>query len=129
MKEKDFYSVLQVSSSAEQAAIQRAYRALMRRYHPDAGWEQDAARTKQINAAYDVLSDPEKRRLYDAQRLKQEKGKEKKRPPSRPKRPTVAPEPFEAEPFEQRRGISERALFLWSLAFILTLVALLLTGP
>src|SRR6201986_992971 len=63
----DFYEVLGVSRDAEPDAIQRAYRRLARQNHPDvnksAGSEE---RFKEIAEAYDVLSDPELRRRYDA---------------------------------------------------------------
>ena len=62
----DYYSVLGVSPSSEDVVIRAAYRALMRRYHPDADSSDDATeRARLINAAYAVLSDPEQRRRYD----------------------------------------------------------------
>jgi len=63
----DYYSVLGVSRDASSEEIKRAFRALARQYHPDANPSPEAeARFKEINAAYEVLSDPVKRQRYDA---------------------------------------------------------------
>ena len=62
----DHYQVLGVTRDAGPDEIKRAFRALARRYHPDANPDPDAeARFKEINAAYEVLSDPVKRERYD----------------------------------------------------------------
>ena len=64
---RDFYDVLGVSRGASQDEIQRAYRKLARTYHPDLNRDPAAEeRFKEISEAYDVLSDPETRRRYDA---------------------------------------------------------------
>src|SRR3954447_5972865 len=64
---RDFYEVLGVSKNAEQSEIQRAYRKLARQHHPDVNKDPSAeARFKEISEAYDVLSDPELRKRYDA---------------------------------------------------------------
>jgi hypothetical protein len=66
---KDYYRVLQVDPAAEPKVIQAAYRGLAAKYHPDRYKGPDAtARMQQINEAYDVLSDPAKRRDYDRSR-------------------------------------------------------------
>ena len=63
---QDHYSVLGVAPSADQAEIRAAYRALMRKFHPDADPGSEAAeRAREINAAYNVLGSPEKRAAYD----------------------------------------------------------------
>ena len=61
------YNTLGVSQRAEAEEIKKAYKKLARKYHPDRNPGDEAAeeRFKQINAAYDVLSDPVTRRNYD----------------------------------------------------------------
>jgi curved DNA-binding protein len=64
---RDFYEVLGVSRDADQSEIQRAYRRLARRHHPDVNKDPAAEeRFKELSEAYDVLSDPEQRKRYDA---------------------------------------------------------------
>ncbi len=59
----DYYKTLGVSRNATQDEIKKAYRKLARTHHPDAGG--DEAKFKEINEAYEVLSDEKKRKLYD----------------------------------------------------------------
>ncbi len=64
--ERDYYEVLGVERGADDAEIKRAYRRLAQQWHPDVN--QDAAaqeRFKEINEAYQVLSDPQRRQAYD----------------------------------------------------------------
>ncbi len=64
---QDFYQTLGVPRTASQDDIQRAYRRLARQYHPDVNHDPGAEdRFKDVSEAYDVLSDPETRRRYDA---------------------------------------------------------------
>ncbi len=64
---RDFYEVLGVGRNASPDEIQRAYRKLAREYHPDINKDPAAeAQFKDVAEAYDVLSDPETRRRYDA---------------------------------------------------------------
>ncbi len=67
MEYKDYYKILGVSRNATQEEIKRAYRKLAAKYHPDKnkGNKEAEERFKEINEAYQVLSDPEKRKLYD----------------------------------------------------------------
>jgi curved DNA-binding protein len=67
VEHKDYYRILGVARGASEQEIKRAYRKLARQYHPDVnpGDKQAEARFKQINEAYGVLSDKEKRSKYD----------------------------------------------------------------
>lgn len=64
---RDYYEVLGVSKDADDAALKKAYRALAKKYHPDAnpGDKEAEAKFKEASEAYAVLSDPEKRKQYD----------------------------------------------------------------
>jgi curved DNA-binding protein len=63
---KDYYQILGVPREASAADITKAFRRLARKYHPDVSKEPDAERhMKEVNEAYAVLSDPEKRTAYD----------------------------------------------------------------
>src|ERR1700733_3877224 len=66
MAAQDFYDVLGVPRSASSEEIQRAYRQLARRYHPDVNKDPGSEeRFKEVSEAYDVLSDPDTRSRYD----------------------------------------------------------------
>ena len=64
---KDFYDVLGVPRGAPDKDIRSAYRKLARKYHPDVTPNDKSAeaRFKEVTAAFEVLSDPEKRKKYD----------------------------------------------------------------
>lgn len=62
----NYYVVLGVPQTAEADMIRTAFRALVRRYHPDAGAGSSTARFREIVEAYETLGSPERRRRYDA---------------------------------------------------------------
>ncbi|NLC96096.1 MAG: molecular chaperone DnaJ [Erysipelotrichaceae bacterium] len=65
-EKRDYYDVLGVSKGASEQEIKKAYRSLAKKYHPDVSKEKDAeAKFKEINEAYEVLSDTQKRATYD----------------------------------------------------------------
>jgi DnaJ-class molecular chaperone len=63
---KDYYSILGVSRGATDDELKKAYRKLALKYHPDKNKAKGAEdKFKEIGEAYDVLSDPKKRQIYD----------------------------------------------------------------
>ena len=64
---RDYYEVLGVDKNADEATIKKAYRTLAKKYHPDMnpGDKEAEAKFKEVNEAYDVLSDPDKKAKYD----------------------------------------------------------------
>ena len=68
-EDKDYYAILQVHLRAEPEVIEAAYRRLSRKYHPDVSGEADAGqRMRELKEAFEVLSDPARRRAYDRHR-------------------------------------------------------------
>lgn len=66
MEYKDYYSILGLSKTASQDEIRKVYRRLAKKFHPDVNKAPDAEKKyKDINEAYEVLKDPEKRQKYD----------------------------------------------------------------
>ena len=65
-QKRDYYEVLEISRNASEQDIKKAFRRLAMKYHPDRNKAADAeAKFKEINEAYEVLSTPEKRQMYD----------------------------------------------------------------
>jgi len=65
---KDYYRVLGLPHDADQKAIRRAYLSLAKKYHPDAGEGSSAEKFRDVQDAYNLLSDSRKRREYDLSR-------------------------------------------------------------
>ena len=95
---KDYYATLGVAHDATAEDIKKAFRKLARKYHPDVSKEKDAeARMKEVNEAYTVLSDPEKRAAYDQLGQGYQPGQEFRPPPD-----------WDAGYEFSRRGFSQR---------------------
>jgi len=62
---KDYYEVLGISKNATTEEIKKAYRKLAQQYHPDKAGKSSEEKFKEVNEAYQVLSDPQKRARYD----------------------------------------------------------------
>ncbi|MFM6529859.1 MAG: DnaJ domain-containing protein, partial [Dolichospermum sp.] len=64
---KDYYAILGITKTATSEEIKQAFRKLARKYHPDVNPnnKQAEAKFKEVNEAYEVLSDPDKRKKYD----------------------------------------------------------------
>ncbi|RMF01049.1 MAG: VWA domain-containing protein [Chloroflexi bacterium] len=74
--DKDYYQILEVDNSATEDQIRKSYRLLVRQYHPDVSPDPGAEdKFKAIQEAYEVLGDPEQRRIYD--RMREADGQDK----------------------------------------------------
>ncbi|WP_029894171.1 DnaJ C-terminal domain-containing protein [Desulfohalovibrio reitneri] len=83
VKYKDYYEILDVSRSASQEEISKAYKKLARKYHPDLNPDDPEAENKfkEVGEAYEVLKDPEKRKLYDSLGPNWQQGQDFQPPP------------------------------------------------
>lgn len=65
---KDLYKILGVPRNVSEQELRAAYRALVKKYHPDTGAGSSVERFREIQAAYETLSDPGRRAVYDRER-------------------------------------------------------------
>ena len=94
----NLYAILGIAPDADEEAIRTAYRTLARRYHPDVGAGSSSDKFRQITEAYETLSDPSRRGVYDTEYRRIQ-------PPRRMvPDPIIVPEPMiTAEPFTDPR--------------------------
>jgi hypothetical protein len=135
----DYYAVLQVHPDADFEVIEAAYRQLMKKHHPDRAGddprqiEASLTRAKAINAAFGVLRDPEQRRRYDLDRLRNQFARgtsTRSTPPPPPPRPPNPPPQAAASAeavvvLDPARGPSS----LWAPLALLSAAYYLLPGP
>ena len=82
MEYKDYYKIMGVDRDASADEIKRAYRKLARKYHPDVSDEPDAEdKFQELQEAYEVLKDPEKRKAYDELGMNWQQGEDFRPPP------------------------------------------------
>jgi DnaJ-class molecular chaperone len=96
MASKDYYLILGISRRENVRAIQDAFRELAKRYHPDRAGPEGTRQFQDIQEAYEVLSDPEKRKSYNYE-LEQDEIKIHSRPEPIFSRPASKPEPLVPE--------------------------------
>jgi len=98
---KDYYEILGVSRGASEADIKKSFRKLARQYHPDVARDKKQAeeKFKEINEAYEVLSDSEKRKKYDELGASWKSGADFRPPPGW--------EGAQGQPFRGRRGAGQ----------------------
>src|ERR1700689_2849489 len=82
MQYRDYYEILGLTRAADADEVKRAYRKLARKFHPDVSKEPNAeAKFKEVQEAYEVLRDPEKRAAYDQLGNEMKSGQEFPPPP------------------------------------------------
>src|SRR5215472_7251383 len=117
MEYRDYYKVLGVARTATADEIKKTYRRLARKYHPDVSKEKDAEQKfKEVQEAYEVLKDPEKRAAYDQLGSEWKSGQQFRPPPDwgsgfefrgGPRQRTGARGGARAEEFEEAEGFSD----------------------
>ena len=126
MAAQSYYELLQVTPTADLEIITAAYRALIRRHHPDRNPSPTAdATTKRLNEAWEVLSDPAKRAEYDR---KLGAGSSSRpapppRPPNRPTQETPPPRPKPSPP--PRASEPDNQDVLWVTLGLLIVLAII----
>lgn len=105
-EELDYYAILEVERTADEEALRLAYRRLAWRYHPDVAGPDALNKMQVINAAYQTLSDPERRRAYDAGLRPIPEGAAPRREPAGEHRPRAGLRGLSATPFALHRRFS-----------------------
>ena len=126
MAEESYYELLQVSPTADLEIITAAYRALIRRHHPDRNPSPTAdATTKRLNEAWEILSDPAKRAEYDRQFAAGSSSRPAPppRPPNRPTQETPPPRPKPSPP--PRASEPDNQDVLWVTLGLLIILAII----
>lgn len=118
---KDFYEILGVSPKSETEVITAAYKAMMRKYHPDTNKSASAAdKAQEINEAYEVLKSPLKRREYDAERAHGSAPSPPPPPPPPPPPTPPRPNEFRSEKVSKSKGgYFPSRIVPWVVAFLL----------
>lgn len=104
---KDYYKILQVAPDASPEVIQMAYKALAKKYHPDLNPEQEEAaqeKMKDVNEAYEILSDKDKRWQYDKSRY--QKPKTEQQPHYEEPEPSQSTQTHSAQPRGEQTSAS-----------------------
>lgn len=109
----DLYAILEVSPQASSREIKRAYRKKVKHYHPDLHQvnSETERKIREINLAYEVLSDPEKRKEYDQARRDRE---------ATLRQTDKQPPPPTAGPYEERRSQASQEIPEFSLSLFFT---------
>lgn len=123
MATRDYYDVLNVAPTATAMEIRAAYRALVKRWHPDCNRHPRAtARLQEINEAYDCLKDPSRRAVYDFDRRKRrERTEQARREPPKGEQPKREPPPEPPKPPRAFRWTARRMAAAWSAAGLILL--------
>ncbi len=124
----DLYELLEVSPHASSDVIQAAYRVLVRVHHPDRNETAEAAqRTRELNAAYQVLSDPQRRARYDLELVRARRVERMTQPLPRQTAPRVLPARSErSERLAQPRSPMMNAQVMIALIFVAVVFTILL---
>ncbi len=105
-EDQDYYAILEVERTADEEALRLAYRRLAWRYHPDVAGPDALNKMQVINAAYQALSDPERRRAYDAGLRPNGESTLTRAAPTTNHRPRVGLRAFGESPFSLHRRFS-----------------------
>lgn len=125
---KTYYEILQVSPEATEEVIKAAYKSLVKKYHPDSGLEKDSALFLQIEEAYTVLIDEQKRKEYDETLDKQRDYSDTGKPVDRTENTVAAAEEQENEGYDRRERRQSFGSGLFSLLFCIFIVACFVTN-